>query len=112
LVVELVDLRLRLRLRPRRGPRTEVLLLDLIQARLDVLVADRDAEILGLLRVLGALDEEEDDLRAHGAVGRGAGLRERLVLGRVAALCLVEGLVVGDLRDRVAADDRDRVAGH
>ena len=112
LLVKLVDLRLCLRLLPRRRPGAEVLLLDLIKARGDVLVADFDAEVFGLLRVLGALDEVLDDLRAHGAVGRAARLRERLVLSLVAALGLVERLVELVLRDRVAADHRDRVARH
>jgi len=62
--------------------------------------------------VLGALDEQLDDLRAQGSVGRCPGLRERLVRRLVAALGVGEHLVESILRDGVVADNRDRVARH
>jgi hypothetical protein len=90
----------------------EVLLLELVQARLDLLVAHGDVELLRRDLVLGLLDEVADDrvpkLRELGRPGRGelllALLEGRLRLGQKA--------VVLGLRDRDVADDGDRVRRH
>ena len=106
-LVALVHLRLRRLLLARRV--AVVLLLDLLQPRVDVLVADLGVEPVGLLLVLAALDQE---LRRVGLEVREVD-RARLREGPVRRLEVPAGLLdqrvpVG-LRDLLVADDRDRV---
>ena len=64
----------------------EVLLLDLRDARLDVLVGDGDAEVLRLLLELRLLDEVLHRLILQRLVLRRARLRERCLAGDIRAL--------------------------
>ena len=90
----------------------EVLLLDLLEPVLDLLVADVDVELVGLLLELRALHEELDGLVLEHVVLGGPDLREGALLGLVALLRLADQPVELGLRDRVAVDDGDRVAWH
>ncbi len=83
----------------------EVLRLDLLDARVDVLVGDDDLEALRLLLELVLLDEVLHRLILERLVGRRAGLRERRLPRGVRALGAVHQRVELHLRDRVAADD-------
>src|SRR5581483_6963690 len=80
-------------LRGERGPELlvvplKVLLLELVDPRLHVLVGDDDAEVLALLRELGPLDEELDDLTLERLVVGRARLREGSLLQLVGGLRL------------------------
>ena len=90
----------------------EVLLLELREARVDVLVLNLDVEVAGLLLELRALDEELHGLSAQRLVLLRARLRERTLLLRIAALRLADQLVELVLRDRLVADDGDSVRRH
>ena len=88
------------------------LLLDLVEPRLDVGVADLDPHLRGLLLVLARRDQELRRVRAEivqlGRAGLGEGVLRRLVV----LLGLADQRVPLRLRDRLVTDDRDRVAGH
>ena len=58
----------------------EELLLQFVEALLDLLVRDLDVQLLGLERELGALDEAADDAVAQSDVLGRPGLRELLAL--------------------------------
>src|SRR5690242_6187626 len=90
----------------------EVLLLDVVQAVLDLLVSFADVRFLWLLRELVPLDEELNRLLLQLLVLLRAGLREGALLLRVALLRLVEEAVEVLLGDRLVADRRDVVARH
>ena len=87
----------------------EELLLELVEARVELLVRDGDVELLGGDLELGLLDEAADErvaeLRELGRPGGGKVLLARLV-GR---LRLAQQPVVLGLRDLAVADDRDRI---
>ena len=87
----------------------EVLRLDLLDARVDVLVADDDPEALRPLLELVLLDEVLHRLILERLVLRRARLRERCFPRGVRALGAVHQRVEQHLRDRVAADDGNRV---
>src|SRR5581483_8301028 len=84
----------------------EVLLLELLQLRLDLRVADLDSQVRRLLRQLGPLDEPLQDLLLDRQVLLGAGLREGALLQVVAALRLRDPAVERLARDVLVADDR------
>src|SRR5581483_4217593 len=78
----------------------------------DVLVGDLDPERVGLLLQLVLLDEVRHRLILERLVRGRAGLRERGLARRVGALRAVEEGVEVGLRDRVTADDGNRVGGN
>jgi len=86
-----------------------VLLLDLLQPRLDVLVADLDAHLGRLLLVLARRDQELGRVRAEVGQVHGPRLREGVVERHVIGLRLSDQLVPGSLRNRLVADHGDRV---
>src|SRR5439155_5164999 len=86
------------------------LLLDLVEARLDVRLGHLAPELRGLLLVLAGRDQELGRVRAQiGQLDR-AGLRERVVGGPVVLLGLLDQRVPVGLLNRAVADDRDSVA--
>ena len=90
----------------------EVLLLDLLEPRVDLLVGHLDVQLLGLLLELDALDEELDDLVLQRLELLRAGLRELALLGLVALLRLRDDRVEFRLRDLLAVDDGHGVLRH
>src|SRR5262245_16472669 len=89
-----------------------VLLLDLLQSRVDVLVADLGVEVVGLLLVLAALDQELRGVGLEiGEVDR-ARLRELSVRRLEVPAGLLDQRVPVGLRDLLVADDRDRIVGY
>ena len=96
-----LDLELGVELRLVAG---EVLLLDLVDASLDLLVRDGELALVRLLGVLGALDEKRDGLALQRLVLAGAGLRERALLGGVGLLRAIDQRVEAHRRDRCPVD--------
>ena len=90
----------------------EELLLQLVEALVELLVGDSDVELLGRDLELGLLDEAAHErvakLRELGRPRRGEVLLARLV-GR---LRLAQQPVVLGLRDLPVADHRDRIGRH
>ena len=87
----------------------EVLLLDLFDLLRDLLVGHVDAQLVGLARVLLALDEVGDRLGLQRLVVRRPGLREVALLRGVGLLRPREQPVERGPRDRGAVDDRDGI---
>src|SRR3989442_7763704 len=84
---------------------TVVLLLELLDALVDLVVRDLDAHRVGLLRELGPLDEKGDRLAFELLVLRRAGLRERSLLRVVVLLGAIHERPELLLGDRLRAHD-------
>ena len=85
------------------------LLLQPLDALVDVLVAHLDAHLFGFLRELGALEEERDRLRLELFVLEAPGLGEGTLLRRVGLLGAVHERVELLLRHLLRAGDGDIV---
>ena len=86
-----------------------VRLLDLVDAVVDLLVADVDTHVRSLLHVLGVLKQVRHGLALQGVVLSRAGLRERLLRTLVALLRPREQRYELVLLHLLAADDDDVV---